>query len=134
VRSRNGDHSLLRYCSALIAAALPLFGESYYIGYRADVSNALLVNETLHVSRAMSPCEGTAGNSLILPAASDNLSAVIGNGRDDFETFLRKEGYHVTHRSRSVNYQNSGRTTLTFPTHCFEVEFKPGFAKIALIK
>ncbi len=134
MRSRNGDHSLLRYCSALIAAALPLWSESYYIGYRADVSNALLVNETLHVSRAMSPCAGTPGSALELPSETGNLAAVIENNRDRFETFMRREGYRVTHRSRSLNYQNSSRTTLTFPTHCFEVEFKPGFAKIALIK
>lgn len=92
-----------------------------------------MAEERLHVSRAMQPCKGNKEPALILEGEGD-LPTLLERRRDDFDAYLRRHAYHVTHRERSINHATQSRTDLTFPTACFEVEFKAGFATIALIK
>lgn len=95
--------------------------------------DAAVAEERLHVSPAMQPCKGAREPALTLEGEGD-LSELLQRRRDAFDAYLYRYGLHVTHMERSINHATQSRTTLTFPTACFEVEFKAGFATIALIK
>ncbi len=132
MRSRNGDHPLLHFGCALVLGTT-LGADEYLIGYRLITQNATVAQERLHVTPAMQPCQGLLQPPLTL-SASDTLSTTLQRHRDAFDAYLRQHFLHVQHLERSVNHTTSSLTTLTFPTACFEVEFKAGFATIALIK
>lgn len=107
----------------------------YHIGYQAVVKDAILVNETLSVSQAMTPCEGSAVSYLKLDSSkTHNIHDLLKAHNETFYEYLRHHALHVRHREELMNQQSRSLTTLTFPTQCFAVEFKANLAKIALIK
>lgn len=134
MRSRDGNRSYLLQYSALILTTL-LQADSYHIGYRATIKDALLVNETLSVSRTMTRCQGRIHPPLLLDRLhNETLQQLITNNRDAFDNYLRQYSLHVRSYEKTINSMSKIQTTLTFPTECFTVDFKGNLAKIALIK
>jgi hypothetical protein len=135
MRSRDGDRSYLFTISSLILLASALSADNYLIGYRAYVRDAILVDETLSISRAMTPCYGELKSSLILDSSGEkDIYKVLKNSNDDFYHYLLKQSLHVSHKEHLINQQSHSLTTLTFPTHCFKVTFNTNLVKITLIK
>jgi len=107
----------------------------YHIGYQAVVKNAILVDETFNVARAMTPCEGTPQSQLIIENPNhQSFESLFQKQHDKFYHYLLSQRLHVKHRETLINQQSNTLTTLTFPTQCFKVTFKGNLAKIALIK
>jgi hypothetical protein len=107
----------------------------YHIGYQAVVKNAILVNETLNISKAMTRCQGNSQSEFTLDNPYHiSIEALIRKNSDKFYHYLLAQSLHVKHRETLINQHSSTLTTLTFPTECFKVTFKGNLAKIALIK
>ncbi len=133
MRSRNGSRSLSFTICTLILLPFYLYADSYYIGYRAIVKDALLVDETLNISRAMTPCRGKESTTLSLPALTQNVHTLIKENSDQFYKYLLSLSLHVRHNESVINSQSRSLTTLTFPTHCFTIDFKGNLANITLM-
>jgi hypothetical protein len=135
VRSRNGNRSLSFSIYALVFFTTLLSADMYHIGYQAVVKNAILVNETLNISKAMTPCHGNAQSEFTLENPDHHrIESLIHENNDKFYHYLLAQSLHVKHRESLINQHSSSLTTLTFPTECFKVTFKGNLAKIALIK
>lgn len=135
MRSRNGNRSLLFTVCSLVLFTPLLQADIYRIGYQAVVENAILVDETLNISRAMTPCFGKVQSYLKLDSShTHNIHALLKEHNETFYEYLLHHALHVRHREQLINQQSHSLTTLTFPTQCFKVTFKGNLAKIALIK
>ena len=133
MRSRNGTGIITRTFCALILCLTSLQAQSYYIGYRNAVKNALLLNESLHISKAMIPCKGKAVDTLVIQESNKTLQKMLQES-EAFFTFMQHHNLLIKSRETVRNARSSSLSILTFPTQCFEVEFNNDFAKIALIK
>ncbi|MBE0514126.1 MAG: hypothetical protein IBX42_04115 [Sulfurimonas sp.] len=99
------------------------------------VKDAILYNETLLISKAMTKCEGTPQEEFILQNSSeDNLKKLISKNPQEFIEYIHKLGMHVNHDEKTINLQNSYTTVLTLKTTCFKVDFNDNFATIAPLK
>ena len=136
MRSRDGNCTLsCSVCTLVLLSSLALNASEYLISYRSVVKNAILYNETLHVSQAMQQCTGTPQKSLVLlKQNSEDIEKIIHNKMDDFITYIYKLGISVEHKEKNINYQNSSTTILTMHTRCFKVDFNDNFAKITALK
>ncbi|MEA3523121.1 MAG: hypothetical protein U9R50_09090 [Campylobacterota bacterium] len=135
MRNRNGNCSLLLTLSSLIFFTTLLSAQTYRIGYRVVVKDAILVDETLNISRTMTPCHGKARKALILEnTKSNNIHTLLQEHREEFYNYLYRQSLHVRHNNKTTNAIATSLTTLTFPTECFTVDFKGNLAKITLIK
>lgn len=138
MRSRDGDHSILRtICAIIIFNSLSsfLYAGEYLISYRYVVKNAILYNEHLDISPAMQKCSGTEQTSIILdPQDSEDLTTVIEQNKEEFVSYLHKLGLQVKHSEKTKNFQNTSTTVLTLKTTCFKVDFNDNSVKITLLK
>ena len=136
MRSRDGNHnSLFAVCSLLIFCSLALNAGEYLISYRYVVKNAIIYNETLHISRSMKKCSGKAQKELILENTTDgNFKKLLHENSEEFYEYIRKIGLHVAYNDITQNFQNQSTTILTLKTTCFKVDFNDNFAKISALK
>ncbi len=134
MRSRIRNRSLSFTIYSLVFLPFILFADSYHIGYRAIVKDALLVDEVLNISRTMTPCTGIPQSPLLLSTLTKDIHIILKNRAEEFYTYLLSQSLHVSHNETVINNQSKSLTTLTFPTHCFKVDFKGNLAKITLIK
>ncbi|WP_428739476.1 hypothetical protein [Sulfurimonas sp.] len=137
MRSRDGDHSILRtICAIIIFSSLSsLYAGEYLISYRYVVKNAILYNEHLDISPAMQKCSGTPQESIFLdPHDSENLKTIIDENKEEFVAYLHQLGLQVKHREKTKNFQNSSTTVLTLKTTCFKVDFNDNSVKITPLK
>ncbi|WP_294929196.1 hypothetical protein [Sulfurimonas sp.] len=137
MRSRDGNLNFSRrLCSVVILfSSLALSASEYLISYKYIVKDAILYNETLLISKAMTKCEGTPQEEFILQNSSeDNLKKLISKNPQEFIEYIHKLGMHVNHDEKTINLQNSYTTVLTLKTTCFKVDFNDNFATIAPLK
>ena len=137
MRSRNGNHSFSRrLCSVIILlCSLALSANEYLISYRYVVKDAIIYNEKLDISRAMSKCKGTPYNPLILENdGSKDLRSIISRNNEIFINYIHKLGLDVNHNEVTINAKNKSTTILTLKTKCFKVDFNDNFARIAPLK
>lgn len=136
MRSRDGNHSFSRrLCSVILLCSLALDANEYLISYRYVVKDATIYNEKLYISRAMSKCEGTTFNPLILENnGSKDLKYIISKNNETFVNYIHKLGLDVNHNEATINAKNKSTTILTLKTKCFKVDFNDNFAKIAPLK
>lgn len=137
MRSRDGDHSILRtICAIIIFSSLSsLYAGEYLISYRYVVKNAILYNEHLDISPAMQKCSGEEQDSIILdPHDSEDLTSVIEENKEEFVDYLHKLGLQVKHHEKTKNFQNTSTTVLTLKTTCFKVDFNDNSVKITPLK
>ena len=136
MRSRDGNrYLLLRLCSVIILSSLALNAGEYLISYRYVVKNAIIYNETLHISRSMKKCSGKAQKELILENTTDgNFKKLLHENSEEFYEYIRKIGLHVAYNDITQNFQNQSTTILTLKTTCFKVDFNDNFAKISALK
>ncbi|NPA66459.1 MAG: hypothetical protein GXO11_06215 [Epsilonproteobacteria bacterium] len=116
-----------------------LFAKEYLITYRYTVKDAVIYNEKLSISRAMTPCKGElVSSSLIIAYPQNNekssLDQIILNSFDEFFSYISKVMISVDHRERTSMMQNSSFTKVLFPTTCFKVDFNDSFVTITAIK
>jgi len=136
MRSRDGNHSFsLRLCSIIFLSSLALNASEYLISYRYIVKDAIIYNEVLNISHAMSKCEGSPYNPLILESdSSKNLKKIISDNNEEFINYIHKLGLHIEHNEVTINTQNKSTTVLTLKTKCFKVDFNDNFARISPLK
>ncbi len=136
MRSRDGSLNFsLRLCQVIILCSLTLNASEHLISYKYIVKDAILYNETLLVSNAMTKCSGEPHSELILLNTTDNdLKKLISQNSEEFIAYIHKLGLHVEHKETTANLQNSSTTTLTLKTTCFKVDFNDNFARIAPLK
>lgn len=136
MRSRDGNRNFsLRLCSIIIFSSLTLTASEHLISYKYIVKDATLYNETLLISNAMTKCNGTPQNELILlNKNSKNLKQLIFENSEEFIEYMHKLGLHVEHKETTSNLQNSSTTTLTLKTTCFKVDFNDNFARISPLR
>jgi len=136
MRSRDGNRPLLfSICSIIFFHSLVLNASEYLISYRYVVKDTILYNESLHISKAMTKCEGTPYNPLLLNHKNTkNLKDILSDSQEEFIDYIHKLGLDVRHTSLTQNMQNSSTTILTLKTRCFKVEINENFAKIAPLK
>lgn len=95
----------------------------------------MLFNEQLSISRAMSPCAGTAADTLELERASEqSLDSVIREHHDAFFGFAQRHALHVRHFGENRENRHHSRTVVTLPPRCFTVDFNEDFVKITALK
>ncbi len=135
MRGSNASRSLsLSICSLIIFFSSICLADTYRIGYRAIVKNSILVNETLNISKSMTPCYGNKTSILTLDSDTKNIYHLLKKNSNKFYEYLLTQSLHVRDNSTTNNNISTTLTTLTFPTECFKVTFKGNLAKIALIK
>ncbi|MFT7859838.1 MAG: hypothetical protein ABXS93_02760 [Sulfurimonas sp.] len=136
MRSRDGDHSILRtICAIILCNSLVLSAGEYLISYRYVVKDAILYNEYLDISPAMQQCFGDEQEGIILdPHNSENLTTVIEENKEEFINYLHKLGLQVKHNEKTKNFQNTSTTVLTLQTTCFKVDFNDNSVRIAPLK
>ena len=136
MRSRNGDHPYsLSILALTLLSSLALNASEFLISYRYIVKDAVLYNETLHISNAMQKCQGKIQNPLLLEhKEKKNIKDIISTNSQEFIDYIHKLGLHVEHKDLTINAQNSSTTTMTLKTTCFKVDFNENFAKIAPLK
>ena len=137
MRSRDGNHSLTLTISTiiLIFGSLALHAGEYLISYRYTIQNAILINETLDVSKSMQKCAGSESASIFFPNKNNSdLKETIATNKEEFTTFLHKLGVIVEHKEKTINSYNSSTTRLTLKTTCFKVDFNDTLVKISALK
>lgn len=134
MRSRDGDRPLTLTILTLIF--LPyLWADEYIISYRAVVRDAIMVSETLNVSRAMQKCEGRHTTSVLLETGgSDDLHQIIVHDHDTFFSLMQQTTLHIDHREKNIDATNQSHTILTMPPQCFTVDINQDLAKITALK
>ncbi len=142
MRSGNGDKVIVRLFASLIFITA-LYGEllakEYLLSYDYTVKNAIIYNEKLLISPAMTKCKGKpTGKPLLLPydANSDknDFRSVVTKHFDRFFAYLATLGFAIHERSTTQNFQNTSTAHLEFPTTCFKVDFNDSFVTITAIK
>jgi hypothetical protein len=112
-----------------------LEADEYIISYHGTAKNAQLLNETISVSRAMTPCQGKPAANITLPFTdNETLKTVIQNNRDDFLKFMLRHDLHVKSFTSSSAEGYREITTLSMPPQCFTVIFNDNFARISALK
>ena len=137
MRSRDGNHSLTLTVSTIIfiLGSLALHAGEYLISYRYTVQDAILINETLDISKSMQKCLGRESASIFFPNENNsNLEKTIATNREEFTAFLHKLGLIVEHKEQTINAHNSSITRLTLKTTCFKVDFNDTLVKISALK
>ena len=136
MRSRDGNSTLsLRLCSIIIFSSLALNASEYLISYKYITRDALLYNETLLISNAMTKCDGKPQKGLsLINNSSNDIKELLLKNSEKFINYLHKLGMQVQHKERTSALQNSSSTVLTLKTTCFKVDFNDNFATIAPLK
>jgi len=140
MRSRDGycSHSFTNISiTFLLFWCLPVLqADEYLISYRYTVKNALLYNETLDVSKAMTKCSGTLlPEYLLLPREnSKKLKKILLKNSDTFFQYISKIGLNVSNQDYTYNGKNNSFIIITLKTTCFKVDFNENFVKIAALK
>lgn len=137
MRSRDGNLNLLFSICTLIFCFSNLNGDEYIISYRYVVKDAILFNDSLDISPAMTSCKGEVGETkLFLSNSNDskNLKKIILQNSDKFFTYISSLGLHVQNDEQLHNGVNSSLTTVTLKPTCFTVEFNDNLVKIAPFK
>lgn len=134
MRSRDGNRlktlaiCQLAFCSLLSAA-------DTIISYRLVVEDAMILNDYLSVSRAMTPCHGTPTHAVYIETkGSKNLHTILENNPEAFSAFIAHEHLHVSHNEQTTNAVNHSRTILKMAPTCFAVDFNEDFVKISPLK
>ena len=137
MRSRDGNRSLLFSICSLIFCFCNLNGDEYIISYRYAVQDATLLNDSLDISKAMTPCVGHhLGPSLFLSLSENtkDLKKIILSHDDEFFTYVNAFGLHVRNFDSLSNGTSSSLTTVTLKPTCFTVEFNDNLVKISPFK
>jgi hypothetical protein len=113
-----------------------LLADDYYISYHYSVHNALLYSEDLYVSKAMKQCSGVATKQTLILENNTSLTLdmLLKKNYDTFINYLNTLGLCVRYNNTTNNFKSETRTTLTFRTHCFKVDFNDNFVKISPLK
>lgn len=136
MRSRDGNRYLtLRLCSVIFFSSLALNAGEFLISYRYTVKDAILHNETLDISHAMTKCYGEPQKEIILSRTNgDSVKKILFKNSSKFIEYIHKLGLHVEHEEQTKNLQNSSTTILTLKTTCFKVDINDNFATISPLK
>ena len=136
MRSRDGNQNFsLRLCSIILICLSALGADEYFISYRYVVKDAIIYNESIQISHAMTRCNGHTYKPLILESKGDeSLQSIIDKNKEDFIEYVHKLGLEVNYSSKTSNMQNTSTTILTLKTKCFKVDFNDNFVKIAPLK
>ena len=137
MRSRDGNSTFLRSICALIFCFSYLSGDEYIISYRYAVEDATLLNDSLDISKAMTPCRGHhVGSPLYLPLSNDtkDLKKIILSHDDEFFTYINTLSLHVRNFDSLSNGMSSSLTTVTLKPTCFTVEFNDNLVRMAPFK
>lgn len=137
MRSRDGNFNLLFSICTLIFCFSNLNGDEYIISYRYAIKDAILLNDSLDISRAMTPCSGEIGESkLLLSTTNDtkDLKKIILQNSELFFTYINSIGLHIRSDEVTNNGINSALTIVTLKPTCFTVEFNDNLVKIAPFK
>jgi len=139
MRSRDGDHSFTFSTAQIIFFLLlcssALFADEYLISYRYLVKNAALYNETLDISKAMKPCQGTTYTTIQFPRENnESLKEILQKNSELFHNFLAKIGFFIDNKEETYNGLHTSTTILTLKTTCFKVDFNDNFVKISPLK
>lgn len=137
MRSRDGNLALLLSICSVIFCTNLFSAEEYFISYRYAVQNAMLLNDSLDVSKAMTPCKGALiGTALFLTPYEDpkNLKATLLQNSDEFFSYMNTLGLHVRSFEQVTNGVEHSLTTITLRPTCFTVEINENFVKIAPFK
>ncbi len=131
MRSGNGNRAFALAVCALSTLS-SLWADEYIISYRAAVKDAVLLNETLNVSRAMQPCSGSAGRSLTLENSADSdLEKILSNDKELLFDYIQRLPIHIIHHGANTRSQNRSVTIMRLPPQCFTVDFNDDFVRIA---
>lgn len=134
MRSRDGNRlKTLAICQ--IAFCALLHGADTIISYRLVVQDAIILNDYLSVSHAMTPCHGTPSNTIYIETnGSKNLHRILENNPESFSDFIAHEQLQVSHKENTTNAVNHSRTILQMAPTCFAVDFNEDFVKISPLK
>lgn len=137
MRSRDGSRTYLYTICALIFSFSSLYGEEYIISYRYSVQNAIMLNDSLDISKAMTSC---IGKPIYEPLVIDtdkqtkNLQKILLKNSDKFYTYVNALGLHVRNDEKVKNGYSSSLTTVTLKPTCFTVEFNENSVKLTPLK
>ena len=134
MRSRDGNRlKTLAICSIIFCSLL--HGADTIISYRLVVQDAMILNDYLSISRAMTPCQGKPSTSIYIDTnGSKNLRHVLLQNPEAFIDFISNEKLHITHHEKTRNAVNTSRTILQMAPTCFAVEFNEDLVKISPLK
>ncbi len=135
MRSRDGsNYFLLTICFLIFYHSLALNASEYLISYRYVVKDSILYNEKLQISKAMTKCNGSLYDSIILKDDTNDIKKAILKNSEIFINFIHKLGIEVKHRDKTINSIYTGTTILTLKTTCFKVDFNENLVKITALK
>jgi len=137
MRSRDGNHAFSLTISTIILllAPLALSASEYLISYRYLVHNAVLYNDSLEISKSMTPCFGEATAEIIFANSNEErLSNIIDKNQEEFVEFIHSLGLSVEHHEKTSLKTYDSTTILTLKTTCFKVDFNDTFVKISALK
>ena len=140
MRSGDGDSTKSLRIFFILTLFVQLFfstanADEYYVSYRYVVKDAMMFNESLHVSKAMKQCGGKSAISIELEShESRDLKRVIKENFEDFFLFISKLGFHIQDSHENYNAQAHNMTTTTLKSQCFKVHFNDNFATITALK
>lgn len=134
MRSRNGHRPLpLAICAVILSQYL--WADEYIISYRAVIRNAVMVSESLNISRSMQKCRGIPASSVLLDTnGSTNLHKILSDQFEEFFSLMQQEALHINHHEKNINTANAGHTVFTMPPQCFTVDINEDFARISALK
>ena len=137
MRSRDGSScfSLSISIIPILFFSLALNASEYLISYRYYVKDAVLHNETLDISQAMTKCPGTPFSDISLDSDNDkDIKTIISKNREKFIDYMHKIGLDVRYKDTTTNYQNRSHTIMTLKTTCFKVHFNDNLVRMSPLK
>ncbi len=137
MRSRNGSNYFSLSIFIILLFNLSVSNaDEYHISYRYVVKDAILYNEKLQISKAMTKCHGSSSgqNQLILKNINNNLKSVISTNFQQFINYIHKIGIEVKHQDKTIDGLYTSTTILTLRTTCFQVDFNEKFVKISPLR
>jgi hypothetical protein len=136
MRNRDGNNSFtLAICSLILSYSLALSADEYLISYRYTIKNALLINETFNISKAMQKCSGKPYKELLITKKkSESLKELLSKRDGEFLAYVEALGIDVKSRERTENFTSNSLTIVTLKTKCFKVDVNENFVIIAPLK
>lgn len=133
MRSRNGNCPFI-FSSIAVICTLTFGADNYYIGYRLSAKNTQPVQETLSLSKAMTPCSTTKRGELSLSRLeNETLESLLQRERTPFLQFAASQNFRVKSNETLTQNHIQSLQTLTLPTQCYAVEFNDRSVTITLL-
>lgn len=118
-------------CALILSAAWLNASDIFIVSYRAQIKNAVVISESFHFSKAMTPIKSTKAQTLKLYSPNEtDIHTFIHTNKDDIIEFLMHYGAHTRSDEHTQNSMSTSLISLSFAPTYVTVDFNDDYGTI----